>query len=300
LAGIVLRAVLVALLVVPLAMAQGSGVSIKAPGTVQSSLDEPAVVEVTVTNTAAPSGVEALDRPRLVTLSTGDGPAGWTARVAPSEFRLAPGQSAKATLTVSVSASAAETASLTVTARMYPLGVNTLPIVGPEADPESTAAASLKATRVDSVTRDVLESLGPYVWVVLLGFVAAVVLALSILAANRRIAVRLSSAETAGKVPQGGRSSFPLRVHNITRQADTVFLRVNPLPEGWNAYLPTPQLELQGGQQEEVSVFVVAPKGAEEGTHLTVDVTATSSLAPRRPATVRFEATVATKRKGQA
>ena len=267
---------------------------------VEVSLDHADTVDITVTNTASPSGTP-FDQPRTVVLSLSEPPQGWTTHLSQTEFHLGPGNTGKATLTVSVSGDAQEeTPSVTVTAKMFGFGVTQVPVAGPQADPESTAATVVKATRTDSVTRDVLEKVGPYIWVVLLGFVAAVVLALSLMAANRRVAVRLSSPEAEQSVAAGGRTTFPLRVHNITRQPDTVFLRASPLPEGWAAYLPTPQLDLEPGQQEEVSVVVIPPKEADTGAHQAVDVTATSALAPRRPATMRFEATVAPARRVKA
>lgn len=283
---------------IPTGQPGGTAVEVKAARQdVQVSLDQEGIVEVQVMNTGNPTGTP-LDRARKVSLSLSNPPAGWNARLSQTEFDLGPGQSGKSTLTISVSANAPETAAtLTVTARMYALGVNEVPVAGPQADPESTAATVVKGMRTDSVTRDILETVGPYIWVVLLGLVAAVVLALSILASNRRVAVRLSSPEAQQALAPGARATFPLRVHNITRQPDTVFLRASPLPEGWAAYLPTPQLDLDGGQQEEVSIVVISPKDAVDGAHQAVDVTATSSLAPRRPATMRLDARVAPRRK---
>lgn len=271
-----------------------AGVDVKAAdATLEVTLDGPVSTEIVVTHTGTPTGTPA-DQPRTVTIARSDLPAGWEASLSPTEFRMAPGDSRKATLTVTLTPSAQDReATVTVTAKMFAQGINQVPVGGSQLDPESTAATVVQATRGDSVTRDVLETVGPYIWVVLLGLVAAVVLAMSLVAANRRVAVRLSSPEAEQAVSAGGRGSFLLRVHNITRQPDTVFLRAAPLPEGWAAYLPTPQVDLDAGQQEEVSVVVIPPKEAEAGAHQAVDVTATSSLAPRRPATMRFEATVA-------
>lgn len=270
-----------------------AGVDVKAAdAALEVTLDGPVSTAIVVTHTGTPTGTPA-DQPRTVTLSRSDLPAGWEASLSPSEFRIAPGESRTATLTVTLTPFAQDRdATVTVTAKMFAQGINQIPVGGSQLDPESTAATVVQATRADSVTRDVLETVGPYIWVVLLGLVAAVVLAMSLVAANRRVAVRLSSPEAEQAVSAGGRGSFLLRVHNITRQPDTVFLRAAPLPEGWAAYLPTPQVDLDPGQQEEVSVVVIPPKEAEAGAHQAVDVTATSSLAPRRPATMRFEATV--------
>jgi len=276
---------------------QAAGVDVKpASSALATSLDQAGTVDLVVTNTGTPTGTP-LDQARTIGLSVAEVPQGWHASIAPTELHLAPGQSGKATLTVSVTADAqGDATDVTVQARLYPLGVNAVPVAGSQVDPESTAAATVKATRSDSSTRDVLEAVGPYIWVILLGLVAAAVLVLSLLAANRRVAVRLSSPDPEQALPAGSRANFPLRVHNITRSPDTVYLRASPLPEGWNAYLPTPQIDLEPGQQEEVAVVLLSPKDAADGSRQIVDVTATSSLAPRRPATMRFEATVSAKR----
>jgi hypothetical protein len=72
------------------------------------------------------------------------------------------------------------------------------------------------------------------------------------------------------------------------------------VPEGWATFLPTPQLDLAAGHQEEVPVVVIAPKDAAEGTRQSFTVQATSAQAPRRPAAVVLEAEVVAPRKGKA
>lgn len=286
----------------PVPLPGAAGVEVKATtDPVQASLDKPAVVTVTVTNTESSTGNSQLDQPRVITLSAAGAPDGWTASLSPPSFRMKPGESRQATLQVSVSGNAVETqAKITVTARAYARGVDPVPVAGPLADPEATANTAVTAVRVDAPQRVFLETVGPYVWILMLALVAAIVVILSLLAANRRVAVRLSAAEPQHTVAPGQRTVFPVLVHNITRRDDTVVLRVPNVPAGWATFLPTPQLDLEAGHQEEVPVVVIAPKDAAEGTRQPFTVTATSAQAPRRPATLVLEAEVSAPRKGKA
>ncbi|MFO1535125.1 MAG: hypothetical protein ABR586_05625 [Thermoplasmatota archaeon] len=262
-------------------------------------LDAPATVTVTVTNTEQSTGNAQLDQPRLIALTVAGAPDGWTPGIDPPTFRMKPGESRQATLQISVSGGASEReARITVTAKAYARGVDTVPVAGPAADPEAVANADVSAVRSDDPQRVLLETVGPYVWILLLALVAAVVVILSLLAANRRIAVRLSASEPQHTVAPGARTVFPVLVHNITRHEDTVVLRVPEVPAGWATFLPTPQLDLDAGHQEEVPVVVIAPKDAAEGIRQPFTVVATSAQAPRRPATVVLEVEVVAPRKG--
>lgn len=259
---------------------------------IEVSLDAAGTVELTVTNTGTPTGTP-LDQPRTVVLDVVGEPDGWTASVDPPTFQLNPGESQKARVTVGVSAQAtAAVANLNVTARMYPAGVGSVPGAGPNVDPEATDTAPLKATRADSAVRNLLETTGPYLWVVVLGLLAAVVVLSSVLAANRRVAVRLASPAAQVDITPGGRVALPVTVSNITRREDSVVLRAACKAEGWATFLPTPQVDLEGGQEEELSVIVIAPKDARPDDRAQVEVVATSAQAPRRPARLQFEATV--------
>jgi uncharacterized membrane protein len=275
-----------------------ASVSVKASSDpVSVSLDAPSTVTVTVANTETPTN-SPLDMARFVALSVAGTTEGWTASISPGSFQLKPGESRQATLQFSVSANAPDKqVKVTVTAKAYGRGINSVPVAGPQADPEAMANTDVTAQRADSQQRVLLETVGPYVWILLLAIVAALVIILSLLAANRRVAVRLSASEPQHLVAAGSRTVFPVLVHNITRRDDTVVLRIPNVPEGWATFLPTPQLDLEGGKQEEVPVVIIAPKDAAEGTKQPFTVTATSAQAPRRPATVVLEAEVAAARK---
>jgi hypothetical protein len=272
-----------------------------AQATVTVSLDQATQVTITVTNTEMGTGNSQVDQPRFFAVTVAGMPDGWTASLSPPTFQLKPQESRQATLQVSVSGAAVDKqVRLTVTAKAYARGVNAVPVAGPTADPEALANTDVVAARADNPQRVLLETVGPYVWILLLALVAALVIILSLVAANRRVAVRLSAAEPQRTVAPGARAVFPVLVHNITRRDDTVVLRVANVPEGWATFLPTPQLDLEAGHQEEVPVVVIAPKEAAEGTRQPFTVQATSAQAPRRPATVALEAEVVAPRKGKA
>jgi hypothetical protein len=276
-----------------------ASVSVKATtDPIQVSVDAPATVTITVANTEAPSQLEQLNLPRHVTLTVTGATEGWTGGIDTPSFDLKPGESRQARLQVSVSLDAPEKqVKLTVTAKAYARGVSSVPVAGPQVDPEAQASTDVTFQRQDSPQRVLLETVGPYVWVLLLAIVAALVIILSLLAANRRVAVRLSAAEPQHVVAPGSRTVFPVLVHNITRRDDSIVLRIPNVPEGWATFLPTPQIDLPGGKQEEVPVVIIAPKDAAEGTKQPFTVTATSAQAPRRPATVVVEAEVAAPRR---
>jgi hypothetical protein len=279
-----------------------ASVDVKAPtDPVSVGLDAPASVIITVSNTEQSTGNAQLDQPRFFGLTAEGAPDGWVASLSPSTLQMKPGESRQATLQLSVSGNAPDReAKVTVTAKAYARGVNAVPVAGPQADPEALASADVNAVRSDTPQRVLLETVGPYLWIFLLVTVAAVVATLSMVAANRRVAVRLSAAEPQRTVAPGARTVFTVLVHNITRRDDTVVLRVPAVPEGWATFLPTPQLDLEAGHQEEVPVVVIAPKDAADGARQPFTLSATSAQAPRRPATVVLEAEVVSPRKGKA
>lgn len=261
------------------------------------SLSQPDSVDVTVTNGDTPTGTP-LDVPRHISISVAGSQPGWTLGLSPSpaSFELAPGASGTAKLSVAVAAGAqASSIDITFKARMDPLSPS-IPAGSPfGAGAEATTAFT--ARHEESLPNQFAQGLGPYLWVLILGLVAAAVVIATLLAANRRIAVRLSCAETDVDVVGGTRRTVAVRVHNLTRHSDTVLLRAGPMPDGWSVYLPNAQLDLEGGQQEEVSAVVMAPRGAEEGLRQAVELVATSAQSPRRPAALHIMATVSRRKK---
>lgn len=259
------------------------------------SLDSAAEFEVTVKNEGAafPVGNEASAAD--VVLKVTGAPPGWTATITPSSFSLQNGESRNdIRLRVSVSGDAtARQADLTVTAELDSPLEGLDPLTSPTGNPQrATATDTIAMTWDDSLTRDVLEALGPWIYAVLLLLVAAVLVAVGLTLAARRSLVRLSSTMRELNVPLGGRAVFALQAEGLGKQANNVLLQVSAVPEGWAAFLPTPELTLQPGEIKDLTLVVIPAKQAAVGTRQAVLVSATTAKAPKASANLEFVAIV--------
>jgi hypothetical protein len=250
------------------------------------SVEEARRVTLTVENSGTPTGTP-LDVPRDVDVTVEGAPDGWTASVAPARVSVAPGESATVTLTVTVSTSAADgDADLTVTARMRPYGGQEPSPVNPEA----ADSVAVHAQRSDPLTRDILEGLGPWIYIVLLAFLIVLVILARYTFSGRRPAVRLSADTRELHVRPGGKVQFPFRVSNVARRGGSVLLQVSAVEPGWQASLPSSEVSLGASQSLEMALSVKAPPQGSERQHILVS--ATSVQNPRRPANLDFVAVV--------
>lgn len=249
----------------------------------------------TVRNNSTTSGtpLDAQDRAD-VEISIDGKPADWQVSVTtPQPFQLARGEQATIELHVSVPPeSAATEATLTVVATLRPVTSNVPPILGPVQQPPAQDSATLRLTVENSFTRNVMETLGPWIYVLLLLLVAAIVVAIAVAVAARRTLIRLTADARELAVPPGGKVAFAFQVESLAKDTDTALLQVSAVPEGWAAFLPVPELVLEPGQPQEVSLVVIAPRGTAQGTRQAILVTATSAKAPRGAANLEFVATV--------
>lgn len=259
------------------------------------SLDAAKEFEVTVKNegTAPPVGNEASAADVAVKVT--GAPSGWTVSIAPSSFSLQNGQSrSDIVLRVSVSADATEhTAELIVTAELDSPLEGLDPITSLTGNSQrATATDTITVTWEDSLTRDVLEGLGPWIYAVLLLLVAAVLVAVGLTVGARRSLVRLSSTLRELPVPMGGRAVFSLQAEGLGKQANTVLLQVSAVPDGWAAFLPAPEITLEPGEVKDLTLVVIAPKQAAVGARQAVLVSATTARAPKASANLEFVAIV--------
>jgi uncharacterized membrane protein len=292
---------LVLLAVVATAAAQqpsaAAGVSVTLGGeVVKPSIDKPGTFHATVKNTGTPSNspLDAQNQANVDVKVTGT-PPGWTAVASPASFKLSPGQQQDVTVTVSVSGNAeAKSADIVVTADLTTSLESLDPILGGNSgqSQRATGQATQHIVRDDSVTRTVLETLGPWIYAVLLLLVAAVFVAVAISLAARRSLVRLSTDTRELGLPPGGRAVFPFKVEGLAKQEDSVLLQVSAVQEGWAAFLPVPELVLDPGQVQELTLVVIAPKNVTDGARQAVLVSATSAKAPKGAANLEFVATV--------
>ncbi|MEA3166112.1 MAG: hypothetical protein QOJ26_981 [Thermoplasmata archaeon] len=258
------------------------------------SVDTPKSFAFTVKNNSPTvPGAEAQSSANVVV--TVDGiPAGWTVSANPAAFKLAPGASQAVTVQVQVSPDAKiEKASMTVKAVLTsPLDPVLGQIPGSPAPQTATDSAPLAVEVDNSLTRQVMETLGPWIYVLLLLLVAAVVVAIAITISSRRTMVRLFADTRELAVAPGGKVAFPFRVEGLARDTDTILLQVSAVQEGWAAFLPVPELVIEPGQAQELSLVVIAPRIATQGTRQAILVTATSAKAPKGAANLEFVAAV--------
>lgn len=261
------------------------------PEEVVASVEEPATFDIVVGFTSE----NPLDgqQTRRVDVEVTGTPAGWSVVLDRSRVDLSPGGSATVTATVSINVNAeADDADLVVTATLYPRGLNDVPGVGTTVDPADTADASVTVLREDPLTREFVEAVGGWLWILLGAGVVLAIVAAKLVFDTRRTAVKLHAKTTEVAVEAGGRVAVPLRVENLTRSEDTVVFHVAPMPDGWSAHLPVPELDLDGQQSEELHLIIQAPTDAPPDAREVVGVSAHSAQAPKRVAELVITAVV--------
>lgn len=90
----------------------------------------------------------------------------------------------------------------------------------------------------------------------------------------RRGGVALVCPEPRQTAHPGQGTNFPLRVENRSKRPVTVDLRTEDVPDGWVAFVPLPELDLEAGQARELWVTLKAPADASAGDRADVGVTA--------------------------
>lgn len=278
-------ALLFVLLMLPLAAAQG-----------QASLELSASTETLVVSRESSADLELrvvlrsdnpFDtlQPREVRIETGQTPPGWIVRVTP-ERQDAPVDT-PITFTVQVDLTTQATESevpVTFTAILVPRGAEDTPIGG-QIDPETESApVTVTLKREDPLTREVLENVGPWIWVGL-GVLAVAVLVLAVvLTRGNKPTVDLSSRVKGAMVAPGRSVAIPVTVENLSSVDDTVVFHVAPMPTGWAASLPVPELALDGKQSEELHLVVTSPPDASIGEVVSVGISANGVQNPKRVA----------------
>lgn len=244
----------------------------------------------TVKNTSPVTPLDEQNKGDVAIVITGI-PEGWTASANPANFEIAPGDSVEVEVQVGVSTDAdARSADLTVTAEMHSPLRGLEPLLGtiPGATQRATGNASLSLRVDESLTRDVLETIGPWIYALLLLVVAAVLVVVAVSVAARRTLVRLAADSREVAVLPGGKAVFTFVAESVAKDPDTAFLQVSAVQDGWAAFLPLPDLALMPGQSQELTLVVIAPRDAQAGERQAVLVTATSAKAPKGAATLEF------------
>ncbi len=249
------------------------------------SVEEPVTFPVTVSNEGPATGTP-LDQPADVELTVAGVPEGWTASFEDATLEVLPGQSAQTMLTVGLSSSAAKAAELTIRATLT-YGVPD--VLGGATGCTATSTAQLALAKEESLTRQVLETVGAWIYVVMGALVLAVLMATKLSLDARRTAVALTADLNLVRLPAGARGTIPVQVENISRRHDRVQFHLSVVPDGWLALLPLTEVELAPGEVHQLFLQVNTPADAQPGDLKAITMLATSRVAPRRPASAVLE-----------
>ncbi len=250
------------------------------------SVEEPARFAVTVANGGQATGTP-LDQQAEVELTIAGVPDGWTASFDDATLQVAPGKSAQTMLVVALSTAAAtKAADLTIQAT---LSYGLPGVIAGASGCTSTSTAQLVLAQEESLTRQVLETVGGWIYVIVGALVLAVLMATKLAVDAGRTAVTLTADLALVRLPAGARGTIPVQVENVSRRHDRVNFHLSVVPEGWKAILPLTEVELAPGEVHQLFLQVNTPGNAEPGDLKAITMLATSRVAPRRPASAVVE-----------
>ncbi len=279
-----LSCALLVLFMVPLVAGQGAPaptvtlVASESPVLVDRETDHVLTLQVTFESTTPFDSLQ----PRQIRIDHTATPAGWSIQISPRQVDLLAGESATITATVTLGAQAVQSETqVTFSARLVTRGAEGTPL-GAAIDPEAVGTADVTLKREDPLTREVLESVGPWIWVVLGGAALVAVILAIVLARGNKATIVMQTHSPRASVAPGRSVAVPVTVENLLRSEDTVIFHVAPVPDGWAASLPVPELPLDGRRREELHLVVTAPKGAPTGTQVAVGLSASSARSPGR------------------
>ncbi len=234
-----------------------------------------------------PIDSEQANNPRTVVLNTPTLPDGWVAQYSPgTSYQLTSGQVQTVTVTVGLAASVEESSQvMSFTATVQGRGGPALP----GNQPVTSDPVQVTLQREDPLTREVLEGIGPWIFLVLGGLAVLAVILAVILARNNRAVVALHSNVHVANVGPGRSVAVPVSVENLTSNEDTILFHVARVRDGWAASLPVPELLLEGRRREELHLVITAPKDAQPGDTTRVGITAHGAQNPRKVAELVVE-----------
>ncbi|MEA3201237.1 MAG: hypothetical protein QOE90_2665 [Thermoplasmata archaeon] len=120
----------------------------------------------------------------------------------------------------------------------------------------------------------------------------ALAIAIPLLVRKRRPALAADCPEPLKMVRPGRGTSFPIDIRNPTAQAMTAAFEVGPVPEGWSAFMPLPEVQLAPKEARSLWLMVRAPQNAETGATADVEVRLRDTQRPESKASVKVRAEV--------
>jgi hypothetical protein len=104
--------------------------------------------------------------------------------------------------------------------------------------------------------------------IVLVGLATAIPFAMR----KPRSGVVAGCPEPLKMVKPGLGASFPIEVRNNGREAATTHFDIGPVPEGWSAFVPLPEMQLAPREARSLWLMVRSPAGAHAGDAVDVEL----------------------------
>lgn len=265
---------LVALLVLPTAFAQGEApqcgpISIPSPPAAPQPLSpgSSADVVVTVENAGA--------RPVVVTVTASTTAPGWTLGPAPAPAQVTSGAPVGFAFRLTAGADATGPANIAFSAngRCDPPGG--LAVCPGQVCASNSANTQVQAQLVvdDGFRFPVLENLNipkelVVASVVLIGLASAV----PFLLRRSKGGVTAACPEPLKLVKPGRGTSFPIELRNDAKISATAQFEVGPVPEGWSAFMPLPEVQLAAREARSLWLMVRSPGTAANGDVVDVEL----------------------------
>lgn len=291
-----LPALVLVLSLVPLAAAQVP--SAPAPcGPLYATATSPAAgaapgQRADVTLSVQNNGTRGVD----VTVSINDPPAGWRLDNAEDQTQTIGGQSS-GTFTFTAIPSAQATGDYEVSFQVS--GACALPAPGVPCPPNAcTTTAPPVGTRValSAPSGGGLPGLGslgfPLEYLVAGVVLVGVAATIPFLLRKKGGGFVADCPEPLKMVRPGRGTSFPIEVRNASADPLTAQFEIGPVPEGWTAFMPLPEVQLAGKEARSLWLMVRSPATARQGETADVEVRLRSAARPGLTATLRVRAEV--------
>lgn len=221
---------------------------------------------------------------------------GWTIQNPEDQTETVPGQASRE-FTFTVSPTDAARADLSVSFQVS--GTCALPAPGIPCPPDAcTTTAQAPGAYVRLAPRDGggipgLQNLDfPLEYLVAGVVLVGVASAIPLLLRKKAPGFAAECPEPLKMVRPGRGTSFPIEVRNASPEPVTAQFDIGPVPEGWTAFMPLPEVQLAGREARSLWLMVRAPATALEGDAADVEVRLRGTGRPEVSSVVRVRAEV--------
>jgi hypothetical protein len=256
------------------------------PSAVAQFPQNPVCGPISVTQPAAPSAVRAGERTDIVVPVDNEGSVaatievtaqtsarGWTIVSSPAPASVAPGGTGQFTFALTPTADAEGDATVTFSASGAcdsPLGA----ACGAACNAGSAVAqATVPLAAPEGFTIPGLENLNiPLEYLIAAILLVALASAIPFLMRRRRGGIVAQCPEPLKMVKPGRGTSFPIELRNAGKEAGVAHFEVGPVPEGWSAFMPLPEVQLAAREARSLWLMVRSPATATNGDAVDVEL----------------------------